>query len=137
MRCLSFTLLTLLLATPAAAETITVAAAVSLRDVLTDISAKFKTDTAHDVRFVFGSSGQLMGQIRNGAPIDLFISAADKQVDDLLKEKLVLDETRRVVAGNTLVLIVPAGATAPPSSFTDLADPRHKRIAIGDPRTVP
>lgn len=138
MRSLSAVILTLLLlATPAAAETITVAAAVSLRDALTDIAARFTKETSHDVRFVFGSSGQLMGQVRNGAPIDLFISAADKQVDDLLKEKLVLEETRRVVAGNTLVLIVPAGAAAPPNSFADLGDSRHKRVAIGDPRTVP
>jgi molybdate transport system substrate-binding protein len=127
----------LLLATPATADTITVAAAVSLRDALTGIAADFKKKTSHDVRFVFGSSGQLMGQVRNGAPIDLFISAADKQVNDLLKEELLLKETRRVVAGNTLVLVVPAKAKAPPASFTDLADPRHRRIAIGDPRTVP
>jgi molybdate transport system substrate-binding protein len=137
MRPLPTLILTLLLATPAPAETITVAAAVSLRDALTDIAAKFGKDTSHDVRFVFGSSGQLMGQVRNGAPIDLFISAADKQVDDLLKENLVLEQTRRVVAGNTLVLIVPAGAKSAPTGFRDLADPRHKRLAIGDPRTVP
>ena len=137
MRLLSSILLTLLLAAPACAETITVAAAVSLRDALADIAARFKSDTKHDVRFVFGSSGQLMAQVRNGAPIDLFISAADQQVDDLLRDALVLEETRRVVAGNTLVLVVPAGAKSPPTGFRDLADSRHKRIAIGDPKTVP
>ena len=137
MRLLSSILLTLLLAAPASADTITVAAAVSLRDALTDIASRFKSETKHDVRFVFGSSGQLMAQVKNGAPVDLFISAADQQVDELLKESLVLEETRRVVAGNTLVLIVPAGAKSPPTGFSDLSDPRHKRIAIGDPKTVP
>lgn len=131
------TLAILLTATSAFADTVTVAAAVSLREALTEIAATLEKETGHDVRFVFGSSGQLMGQVRNGAPIDLFISAADKQVDDLAKEGLVVEATRRVVAANSLVLVVPVGAKSPPTGFKDLADARHGRIAIGDPKTVP
>ena len=137
VRFLTSITLSLCFATGAMADTVTVAAAVSLRETLTDIASTFKGQTGHDVRFVFGSSGQLMGQVRNGAPIDVFISAADKQVDDLAKEGLVVEATRRVVAGNSLVLVVPSGAKSPPSGFKDLPDARHRRIAIGDPKTVP
>jgi molybdate transport system substrate-binding protein len=122
---------------PARADEITVAAAISLRDALTDVARQYKADTGHDVTFTFGSSGQLMAQVRNGAPIDVFISAAERQMAELARGGLVDDRTRRAVAGNALVLVVPAGAKSPPESFQELADARHKRIALGDPRTVP
>ena len=121
----------------AAPEPITAAVAISLKDAMADIAAKYKEDGGGQVQFTFGSSGQLMAQIANGAPIDLFISAASKQVDDLNRQGLVDAASRRIVAGNALVLIAPAGAASPPKSFSDLADTRHQRIAIGDPGTVP
>jgi molybdate transport system substrate-binding protein len=119
------------------ADTITVGVAISFKEAVGEIAAAYKADTGESVEFTFGSSGQLMAQIRNGAPIDAFISAADKQVDDLLKEKLVDPASRRVVAGNLLVLIVPANAKSAPRDFSELADAKWKRVAIGEPRTVP
>lgn len=126
-----------MLASAAAAETITVAVAVSLKDAVNEIAKTYKADTGEDVRFTFGSSGQLAAQVRNGAPVDAFVSAANAQVDDLEKDGLIEAKTRRVVAGNALVLIVPAAATAPPADFAALADARFKRVAIGEPKTVP
>jgi molybdate transport system substrate-binding protein len=120
-----------------AADAITVGAAASMKEALTEVAAAYKADTGGEVDLTFGSSGQLMAQIKNGAPIDLFISAAVKQVDELAKEKLVDGGSVRNVASNELVLIVPAGAKAAPASFKDLADSAHKRIATGDPKTVP
>ena len=127
------------LATTAAppAEPITVAAAISLRDALGDVAKAYEADTGRRVRFTFASSGQLMAQVKNGAPIDLFISAAEKQVAELVQDKLVDAASRRVIARNELVLVAPAGAASPPASFKDLADARHRRIALGEPRTVP
>ena len=122
---------------PATADSITVAAAISLKDALADIVQSYKSDTGEDVQLTFASSGQLMALIKNGAPIDVFISAAGRQVDDLAKTKHVDDRTRRTIATNDLVLIVPADAKSPPTSFKDLADPKYKRIALGEPRTVP
>jgi molybdate transport system substrate-binding protein len=132
-------LLALSLAAPPAraADQITVAAAISLKDALADVAKSYQSDTGQSVQFTFASSGQLMAQIKNGAPIDLFISAAAKQVDQLAAAKLIDPATRRVIARNDLVLIAPANAKSPPASFKDLADPRHQRIALGDPRTVP
>lgn len=119
------------------ADSIVVSAAISLREAMNEIAETYQQETSEQVRFIFGSSGQLMAQIKSGAPVDVFISAADKQVDDLCRLNLTDTATRRVIAGNTLVLIVPAQAPFVPSSPKDLADPRLKRLAIGHPPTVP
>ena len=74
-------LLSLLLLVPMArAEHLTVCAAVSLKEAMDDIGKIYQKQTGVEVKFVFGASGTLEAQIRNGAPADLFISAADQQV---------------------------------------------------------
>lgn len=129
----------LLWASAAKGETITVSAAISLQDVLNDIKPASIEKDGVEPRFNFGSSGQLMGQIREGAPVDLFISAAPRQVDTLIGEGLADAATRTVIAGNRLVLVVASNAENEllVESFADLDSPCMKRIAIGDPRTVP
>ena len=105
-RVLAF-VLACLITTAASAETITVAAAISLKDALAKVAERYEADTGESVEFTLGSSGQLASQITNGAPVDLFISAADKQMDDLSGAGLVDEKTRKMVAGNSLVLVVP------------------------------
>src|SRR5688572_26039059 len=78
-----------------------------------------------------------MAKIKAAAPADRSIPAAPNQADDLVAANLADGKSRRTIAANTLVLIVPAEAASPPKDFKDLSHPRHKRIAIGDPRTVP
>lgn len=124
-------------ASAALAETISVAAAVSMKDALTKVAGAYKAETGDEVEFSFGSSGQLAQQIQSGAPVDLFISAANKQVDDLIKANAVLPETRGVVAGNALVAIVPADASIKPASTKELENPGIAKIAIGEPKSVP
>jgi molybdate transport system substrate-binding protein len=114
-----------------------ISAAISLKDALGDIAEAYQAETGQKVELNLGASGQLMLQIREGAPVDLFISAGQKQVDDLINAKRVDAASRRVVAENALVLIVPNDATNAPKSFDDLKSERVKRIAIGQPRTVP
>src|SRR5688500_10407827 len=58
-----------------------VGAAISLRPALEEIAARFQQETGNAVELSFGSSGQIVGQIRSGAPIDVFISAAQQQVE--------------------------------------------------------
>src|SRR6266850_786868 len=84
-----------LITSAAFAEQITVAAAISLKDALDKVADQYKADTGDTVGFTLGSSGQLANQILNGAPIDLFISAANKQVDDLSKQGMLDDTTRK------------------------------------------
>jgi molybdate transport system substrate-binding protein len=119
------------------AETITVAAAVSLKEAVTEISQAYQAESGDKVEFTFGSSGQLMAQIKSGAPIDVFISAANKQMDDLMKDGLIDNSTRRIIAGNELVLIVPSNADNSVNDFKSLAKDSVKKIAIGEPKTVP
>lgn len=114
-----------------------VGAAVSLQEVLQDIAGKYTQRTGQAVGFTFGSSGQVMGQIRNGAAIDLFISAAHQQVDALARQKLIDELSRRVVATNALVLIVPAGGADVPGGFAGLSGAGVRRLAMGEPKTVP
>ena len=137
MRKLLVTLFCLTLTASLRAGSITVAAAVSLKEAVTEIARTYESQTGEHVEFTFGSSGQLMAQIKSGAPIDAFISAADKQLDELDKAGLIDPASRRVVAGNELVLIVPTGAANPPTRFEDLAGPDVKKLAIGEPKTVP
>lgn len=130
-------LISLLLNGIAHARTVTVFAAVSLKDALTDVAKDYETATGDKVEFSFGASGQLATQIREGAPADLFISAAEKQVKELIDAKVADPASRRVIASNRLVLIVPADVEKPVAGFSELTDARVKRIAIGQPRTVP
>ena len=132
-----FLLLSLSLTTIAPAETITISAAISLKDALTAIAKTFESDSTDKVEFNFGASGPLAAQIQQGAPVDAFISAANKQVDDLIKSGKADAATRRVIVENTLVLIVPTAATNPPQSFADLTADRVGKIALGQPKAVP
>ena len=122
---------------PAAGEVVRVSAAISLKQALAEVAKAYKQEGGDDVEFNFAASGQLAAQIRNGAPVDVFISAADSQLQDLAERKLLVEGSRRVIAGNRLVLIVPPDAKAPVQSFEQLAEARVKKVAMGDPRTVP
>ncbi len=114
-----------------------VAAAISLRAALESIGIDFRKETGTRLVPSFGSSGQLMAQLRNGAPIDVFLSAAHEQIDALENEGLVAPLGRRVFAGNRLVLIVPRNDGSTLHGFQQLADPAVGRVAIGSPGTVP
>ncbi|HEY8666347.1 MAG TPA: molybdate ABC transporter substrate-binding protein [Tepidisphaeraceae bacterium] len=124
------------MAVRAGAATIEVSAAASLQEALTEIARAYEHDSGDTIRLNFGASGQLLAQITHGAPVDLFISAAQAQMDELKKARLIAGEDH-LIARNTLVLIVPASAANPPANFADLTDARFGRIAMGQPKTVP
>ncbi|CAN1211286.1 Molybdate ABC transporter substrate-binding protein [Tumidithrix helvetica PCC 7403] len=116
---------------------LTVSAAASLKEALGEINPLYSTSKSNvAVRTNFGSSGDLLQQIANGAPVDVFISAAAKQMDELQKSNLILTNTRRDLLSNRLVLIVPANKNDA-SDLKDLTNANIERIAIGDPRSVP
>lgn len=134
IRCL---LLSFLLGSSAPAETLRVAAAISLKDAVSEIAKSYEKATGDKVEFTFGASGQLMAQIKNGAQVDVFISAANKQVDDLVNDKLVDAASRQVVVMNSLVLVVPADSKDAPATFEALKEPNVAKVAMGEPKTVP
>jgi molybdate transport system substrate-binding protein len=126
-----------LFATVAHAEKISISAAVSLKEAVTDAATAYEAQTGDHIEFTFGASGQLLAQIKNGADVDAFISAANKQVDDLAKAGMVAEGSRRVIARNDLVLIVPGKSDADIKGFEDLSKDSIKKIAVGEPKTVP
>src|SRR5687768_7936223 len=133
----AFLLLALAATAAARGENVTVSAAVSLKEPLTTIASAYERDHRDKAELNFGASGHLLAQIREGAPVDVFIAASDEQMDQAESLKLIDPATRRVIAGNTLVLIVPIDSPLKPASFADLARPEMKRLAIGQPNTVP
>ncbi len=115
-----------------------VSAAASLTDVLKEINDLY-TQGKPNVTITpnFASSGTLQKQIERGAPADIFIAAAEAQMDILQKEGLALSYTRKDLLNNKLVLIVPFDSTLGLTSFNDLATDKVKKVAIGDPKSVP
>jgi molybdate transport system substrate-binding protein len=118
--------------------TLNVSAASSLTDVLKAIDKAFVAQNPNiAVTPNFASSGTLQTQIENGAPADVFISAAAVQMDNLQKKGLLIDETRKDLLNNRVVLVVPSDSSLGLTSLSDLALDKVKRIAIGDPKSVP
>jgi molybdate transport system substrate-binding protein len=120
------------------AVTLNVAAASSLSNVLKAIDTLYtKTNPNVTISLNTGASGTLQTQIENGAPADVFLSAAASNMDSLQKENLIINNTRKNLLDNTLVMIVPNGSTLGLTSFNDLTLAKVTKIAIGDPKSVP
>lgn len=117
--------------------TITVSAAVSLTDALTAIGDEYGRRGLGSIRFNFGASNVLARQIVDGAPVDVFISADDAQMDVVAAAKLVKAGSRVPLLRNQLAVVVPSDRPRTFKGISDLADPAFKRIAIGDPAAVP
>ncbi|MBD2298075.1 molybdate ABC transporter substrate-binding protein [Nostoc sp. FACHB-190] len=117
--------------------TLLVSAAASLKDALEEIKPVYQQSNPNvNINYNFGASGALQQQIEQGAPADIFISAGKRQVDALEQKGLLLPGTRSVLAKNRLVLVVPKNVTGITSLY-NLKEPKIKRIAIGEPRSVP
>jgi molybdate transport system substrate-binding protein len=130
--------LVLMLAVPAAAQTLTVSVAVSMKDAIEELGRQFtKTAPGVTLRYNVGASGDLQKQIEAGAPVDLFVSASQRQMDELERRGLIAADSRRVFARNVLVAVAPADSRLDLARPTALLDPRVTRIAIGNPKTVP
>ena len=128
----------LLAATGVRAQDMTLSVAVSLKDVTEELGRTFMT--AHPgvtLHYNFGASGDLQKQIEAGAPIDVFLSAAPRQVDELEKQGLIVVATRRAFARNLLTVIKPSDSKVDMARAADLLEARVSRVAIGNPRTVP
>jgi len=116
---------------------LTISAAISLKDSMDEIAQLYKVETPDAViHFNYGASGTLQRQVEEGAPVDIFVSASPSQMDALESKGLVLAGTRKDLAKNEIVLIVPRGKGGI-SSFADLTKTEAKIIAIGEPQVVP
>jgi molybdate transport system substrate-binding protein len=120
----------------AAPETVTIAAANSLRDAFRKILPLFEAHNKDiNVRVIYGPSQTLSKQIEEGAPIDVFLPSQVEEIDQLEKKGLVIQGTRRVYASTSLVLITGTELPASIASVQDLRTTLIRYIAIGDPKT--
>jgi molybdate transport system substrate-binding protein len=122
-------------------QPVTVAAASDLKFALDEILARFERDSGMSVRAVYGSSGQFVRQIEQGAPFDLFLSADEEFVFRLAERGLTRDRGVLYAIGR-IVLFVPAGSTLEPAA--DLSGLQHAltrgsltRFAIANPEHAP
>ena len=113
-------------------------AALGLKDALLDIQKEYEAKHPN-VKIVYNlaATGVLQKQIGQGAPADVFITAAAKNMDDMVNQKLVNANTRRDIVSNDLVLIVNKEAALAVQGFDDLSKDEVKRVGIGAPETVP
>ena len=122
-------------------ETVTVFAAASLTNAVTDIGQAYAArDKGTVVLPSFAGSSTLAKQIENGAPSNVFISADEEWMDYLAKKGLVVPESRFNLVGNRLVLIAPADSDlkidiAPAFPLGKILG--SGRLATGDPDHVP
>ncbi len=123
---------------PARAQEIVFSVAISMKEAVETLGRQFTgTHPGVTLRYNFGASGTLEKQIDAGAPADLFISAGERQMDELERHGLIVPGTRRVFARNVLTVVKPADSRLELGRPEDLLDSRVSRIVIGNPRTVP
>ena len=126
---------TLLLQTANSAE-VNVYAAASLTDVLKEIAANYEKQSSDKIVFNFGASSILARQIIERAPADIFFSADEAKIDILQIGGLIVNDTRRDMLSNSLVVVVPNDSKLAIASPNDLLT-KTQKIAIAEPRAVP
>lgn len=115
--------------------TLTLSVAASLQDSITEIEAVYQRDHRIEFRNNFGGSGTLAREIEQGAPVDAFIAAGAKPMDQLEQQGLLQAGSREALLRNSLVLIAPTGSDL--KGFDGLNQKRIHTVALGDPASVP
>ncbi len=132
-----FCLLCGAIAVPCRADSVTVFAAASLADSLKKIAADYEAGSQDKIAFNFAGSSVLARQIEEGAPVDIFFSADEAQMDQLQKRDLIAIPTRVNRLANSLVIIISADSSIRLDAPDDLARADVHRIALADPKAVP
>lgn len=115
-----------------------VSAAASLTNAFKEVAQGYEKEHAGaKVILNFGASDVLLQQIVKGAPADVFASADQKAMDKAVQEKAVKPASRVDFAANQIVLIVPTDSKAGIGTLKDLTRDDVKRIAYGNPASVP
>ncbi|MFA7139108.1 MAG: molybdate ABC transporter substrate-binding protein [Bacteroidales bacterium] len=122
---------------PAAEVTILLAAAASLKNCIDkELIPMFAEKHPNiTVDATYDSSGKLQAQIEEGADVDVFMSAAMKQMNALNDKGLIKKGTIVELLENKIVLILPIDSLTEIASFEDIL--KAETIAVGDPESVP
>lgn len=117
---------------------LTVSAAASLTDALQEIQENYEAKTSGmKLHFNFGASGALQQQIEQGAPVDLFLSAASKNMNALVDKKLIKPDQQKDLLANELIVITATEPSISVQEAKDLLNTDIQKIAIGIPESVP
>jgi len=118
-------------------DVILVAAAASLKNCMEDELIPMFQDKHPNIKVeaTYDSSGKLQTQIEEGAEVDVFISAAMKQMNALNEKGLIAENSIVELLENKIVLIVPSDSNVNVNSFEDILNAEN--IAVGDPESVP
>ncbi len=117
---------------------LTVSAAASLKNALEEIKALYLKEKPNaKVAITYGGSGTLQQQIEQGAPVDVFLSAATSNMNTLKTKGLVDEATVKNILKNKVVLVAPSDSKLTVKSFSEAAGADVKKIALGEPSTVP
>jgi molybdate transport system substrate-binding protein len=118
-----------------------VGAAATLQFALVEVAGRFRAETGQAVRLTFGSSGNIVRQIEQGSPVELFFSADEAFVFRLAESGHVRDRGVLYAVGR-IVLLVPPGS--PIRAETGLEGVRAaldagqlRRFAIANPEHAP
>ena len=120
------------------AQEISVAAAADLQFAMQDIAARFQKETGNTVKATYGSSGNFLQQIQNGAPFDVFFSANLDYAKKLEAAGLTEPGSYYEYAKGRIVIWVSSDSKLDLTSGTKvLLDPWVKKIAIANPLHAP
>ncbi len=116
---------------------LTVSSGAGLKNVMEAVQQAYLQDAPNvTINYNFAASGILRQQIEQGSPVDIALLASQQDIDALQSQHLLLDGVYKNLLKSEVVLIVPKNSTGI-SSFKDLTSKDIKRIAIGEPKTVP
>lgn len=106
--------------------------AASLNTVMKDIADAYQKDHPN-VTIVYNadSSGKLLTQIEEGYACDIFFSAAQKQMDQLEQDGLVVEGTRKNVLNNQLIVLTSKGSTTKVTGLENLGEAASLALADG------
>lgn len=136
-----FGLIAILFSASAQSEQITIFAAASLTNAISEISEEYQQQYNDKIITSFAASSVLARQIEKGAPVDIYISADQQWMDFLQEKQLIENKTRKTILGNTLVVVTFQGSNQTDFDITKNTDwislLKKDRLAMGDPEHVP
>lgn len=123
-------------------EGLTLFAAASTTNAVTEVVKLYKAQGLGNIKTSFASSSTLAKQIANGAPADIYLSANKKWMDYLEQKGVIQTKTRFDLLGNRIALIVPVQSPVQNIDIKLGLDilsflGKDGRVAIGDPAHVP
>lgn len=122
----------------ASAGDVVVSAASSLTNAFQKVAQAYEAEYPEThIVLNFAASDVLLRQIANGAPADVYASADEEAMDKAQSLQILKSDSRANFASNQLVAIVPSSSTLVLSTLDDLKQSAIKRIAYGDPASVP